>query len=325
MSLDVIHMSDIKVKPQAWLWEPYIPLGAVTTLLGDGGRGKSFLSLAIAASVTRGMPLPGSDCPRKYGNVILQNAENSLSAVVKPRLEMLGADCSRIVSINESETKLTLDDERIEEAIAHYNARLMIIDPLQAYLPAGGSMNSAERIRPILTKLGQIAERNACAILLVGHLNKGTGKANYRGLGSVDIFNSVPSVLYLGDVGDDARALVHGKSNLAETGPSLMFRLSKEQGFQWLGECDVTLDELLAKKSTTNASRLDEAEDFLRDLLSEGPMPASEVFAIAGDSGISEKTLKRAKKAADIVTFKKDGRWFWSLQEGQVTPLQESK
>ena len=215
--IDTINLADIKSKKVAYTWEPYIPKGAVTILLGDGGIGKSMLSMAIAAAVTRGLPLPGADDFSKSAHVIIQNAENSLAAVVKPRLEMLGADCSKIHSINETEARLTLDDERIEAAIRQHRAALFVADPIQAYLGSTVGMNSAERIRPVLTKLGQIAETNHCSILLVGHLNKAKSKANYRGLGSVDIFNSVPSVLYLGAHEDDkdVRVMVHGKANLS--------------------------------------------------------------------------------------------------------------
>ena len=313
MNIDAINLADVKSRKIQWLMEPYIPLGTVTVLLGDGGLGKSFLSLAIAAAVTRGLPvLPGAESGAPAANVILQNAENALPTVVKPRLELLGADCSKVYCINENESRLTLTDERIEAAIEQYNARLVIIDPIQSY--AGVSMNNAESIRLVLTRLEQVAERNKCVVFLVGHLNKGRGAAaQYRGLGSVDIFNSVPSVLYLGKSGEDTRVMVHGKSNLDETGPALEFRLSKRDGFEWLGESDMTIEELLAAKPGARGGRLEEAEDFLRSILSEGSMPAADIEAIAANSDISLRTLNRAKKAAGINAIRVGGHWHWSF------------
>jgi hypothetical protein len=162
--------------------------------------------------------------------------------------------------------------------------------------------------------LEQVAERNKCAILLVGHLNKGQGSAaQYRGLGSVDVFNAVPSVLYLGKTDDDTRVLVHGKSNLDETGPSLEFRLSKRDGFEWLGESNMSLEELLAAKPGARGSRLEEAEEFLRNVLAEGRVPMTEIESIAADSGISFATLKRAKKEAGVRTVRAEGHWHWTF------------
>ena len=202
--VDTISLAHVESKALSWLWEQYIPSGALTFCFGDGGVGKSFLSLAIAAAVTRGWPLPGEEQkPKPPGNVIVQNAENALPTVVKPRLELLDADCERVHCINESEQRLTLSDERIEAAIIKHQAALMILDPVQAYLGGAVSMNRAESVRLVLTQLAQMAERTKCAILLVGHLTKSGSKAQYRGLGSVDMFNSVPSVLYLAKPDDD--------------------------------------------------------------------------------------------------------------------------
>ena len=314
--VDTISLANVESKAVTYLWEPYIPSGTVTLCFGDGGVGKSFLSLAIAAAVTRGWPLPGEEqVSRPPGNVIVQNAENALPTVVKPRLELLGADCERVHCINESEHRLTLTDERIEAAIQKHNAKLMILDPVQAYLGGAVSMNRAESVRLVLTQLAQMAERTKCALLLAGHLNKGTGKANYRGLGSVDMFNSVPSVLYLGRPDDDdERVMVQGKNNLAEAGPSRMFRLSKAKGFEWLGECDITLEELLAKKTSADREyKIAEAAEFLRDILSEGPIASTEIVEMGMDNGFSESTLKRAKRSIGAHSRKKPDQWYWRL------------
>jgi predicted ATP-dependent serine protease len=257
------------------------------------------MSLAIAAAVTNGALLPGMTSALPPSDVIVQNAENPIATVVKPRLELLGADCGKIHIINESDKRLTLTDERIERAIIQHKAALVIADPVQSYLGDRFSMNRAESVRLVLTQLEQVAERTNCAIILVGHLNKGRGKANYRGLGSVDIFNGVPSVMYLGITGedDDVRTLVHGKSNFGELGASQEFRLSKVGGFEWLGESDVTLDELLSHKSSGGrGSKLEKAKAFILEELSGGVVvPADDMVDKAKLVGISEITLMRAK------------------------------
>ena len=198
VDVDTTTASDIQTQPINWLYEPYIPLGTAVVLIGDGGEGKSFYTLALAAAMSRGRALPGMAAPFPASDVIVSNAENPWPTVIKPRLETLGADCSRIHRINDSGKRLTLTDERIEAAIRKHNVKLMVIDPIQSHLPHSTSMGRAESVRPMLTHLERVAERTQSAILLVGHVTKGRGKAQHRGLGSVDIVNSVPSVLYLG-------------------------------------------------------------------------------------------------------------------------------
>ena len=315
-SFETINMADVPTKPVEYLWEPYLPIGTVSFLSGEGGLGKSFFTLAVAAAVTRGVLLPGMHKALPPSDVIIQNAENPLPTVVKPRLEMLGADCSRIHVINESDNPLTLTDERIEAAILRHNAKYVVLDPVQFYLGGGVSMNRAESVRPALTHLERVAERTHSVILLVGHLSKARASAQHRALGSVDLINAVPSALFLGKVkgyDDDIRIVAHGKSNYAELGRSQMFRFGKGKGFEWLGACDATADEVTAHNRPSRSSRTEEAVDFVQDLLDENAMLATEVEELAEASGISERTLKRAKKIAGVKTTRVDGHWQWSI------------
>ncbi len=323
VDVDTTTATDIQTEPVSWLFEPYIPIGTVTILLGEGGEGKSFYSLALAAAVTKGVALFGAQSALPPSGVIIQNAENGWPFVIKPRLEMLGADCSKVFRINEGDKRLTLTDERIEAAIRKHNVRFCIIDPVQSHLPENFSMNRAENVRPALTHLERVAERTGCAFLLVGHVNKGRGKAQHRGLGSIDIVNSVPSVLYLGraeGLDSDVRAIAHGKANFCELGATQSFRLSKTDGFQWLGECDVTPDDILsfsASRFRDDRSRIEEATDFLLELLADDEIPASEAIEQADELGISRKTLERARKAADIRSKRMDGHWIWYMDDSE--------
>jgi hypothetical protein len=315
-SFATINLADVPTKSVEYLWRPFLPIGTCTFLSGEGGLGKSFYTLAIAAAVTRGAPLPGEDEALPPADVIIQNAENPLATVVKPRLEMLGADCSRVHVIDDSDKPLTLTDERIEAAILRHNAKLTILDPVQHFFGGGISMNRAESVRPALTNLERVAERTNSVILLVGHLSKARGSAQHRALGSVDIINAVPSALFLGKAegyDDDVRIAAHGKSNFSELGRSQMFRLSKKSGFEWLGECDATADEVTAHIRSSRSTRTEEAVNFIQDLLDENAMLATEIEEIAANSGIAERTLKRAKKLAGVKTARVDGHWQWSI------------
>ena len=317
IDLRIIRMSDIACEPVEWLWEPYIPRGAISMMQGDGGQGKTTLSLAIAAAITKGEALPGKlgDNNMVPANVIVQNGEDSYSRTIKPRLEQFGANCDRVFTIDEEELALSYSDERIEQTIIQMKAKLLIIDPLQAYF-GGANMNAANSVRPLMKRLGTIAEQTGCSILLVGHLGKKGGKSQYRGLGSVDIFAAARSVLTVGsiDTDENMRAMVHNKSNLAPPGSSLAFRLDPVSGFYWMGECDIDIDELLSgKKQPKPENQFAKARTFIENTLRNGPVAATDIKQMAKELGISEKTLNRAKSALDVFSIKRNGKWYWEL------------
>lgn len=289
------------------LWHPYILSGAVNLLQGDSTAGKSYLSQAIAAALTIGQALPGGEA-KPPCNVIIQNAENSFSNVIKPRLQQLGADFSRIKSINEEHKRLSLTSPKIEEVITRYDARLLICDPIQAYM----NMYKLESVRETLIFLGKVAARTGCAILVIGHLTKGQSKAQYRGLGSIDVYNAIPSVLNLGKVDDDVRVMVHNKSNFFEIGVPIAFTLNG--GFNWIGEYDITIDELLAGGDSPRRGRQREkAKDFLAELLAEGEVDSNEVYALAEEQGIPRRTLERAKSEIGARSVQRADGWTWTM------------
>jgi len=314
--LKIITMRDVEAEPVDFLWRPYIPAGKITIIQGDPGDGKTTMMLAVAAAITNGEPLPGGS-PVAPASVIFQTAEDGLADTIKPRLEQLGADCARVHVIDETEQALSLSDERIEQAIAKMDAKLFIADPIQGYLN-GADMHSANGIRPLMKFLGAVAERTGCAIAIIGHLNKKGGKAQYRGLGSIDIFAAARSVLTVGkiDVDDNMRAVIHGKSNLAAPGPALAFGLDPVGGFTWLGEYDITLDELLSGKSSEpSESRLGQTMGFIKNELGGGTVPAAEMIRRATENGIPKMTLDRAKQTLGVKSVKRQNQWFWTMGE----------
>ena len=311
--LITFSMGEVQEESVHWLWEPYIPLGKITILQGDPGDGKTTMALAIAAAVTTGSPLPDS-CGDSPANVIFQTAEDGLADTIKPRLGRLNADCGRVHVIDEGERALSLSDERIEQAIIRTNAKLFILDPLQAYL-GGADMHSANGIRPLMKQLGAVAERTGCAIVIIGHLNKKGSKAQYRGLGSIDIYAAARSVLTIGriDVDEHMRAMVHGKSNLAAPGVSQAFGLDPVNGFCWLGEYDISIDDLMSGKQSRPENQFSRARRLIETTLAGAPVAAVEIMQMAEDQGISVKTLNRAKSALGVISIKRDGKWFWEL------------
>ena len=157
--LKLISMSEINAEEVQWLWYPYIPLGKLTIIQGDPGEGKTSFILAVIAALTRGDPLPECERAAEPMNVIYQTAEDGLADTIKPRLERAGADCTRVLVIDVGKRELTLCDARLEEAIRRTAAKLIVLDPLQAYLGSDVDMHRANEVRPVLKRLSVMAER----------------------------------------------------------------------------------------------------------------------------------------------------------------------
>ena len=298
-TVKIIRMSDVELTPVDWLWKPYLPFGKLSVLQGNPGEGKTYFAMHLAAACTNGKLLPNMERMKPF-NVIYQTAEDGLGDTVKPRLIEAGADLDRVLVIDDSEVQLTLSDERIEKAIIENNARLVIIDPIQAYLGADVDMNRANEVRPIFMRLGQVAQRTGCAILLIGHLNKAAGMQSLqRGLGSIDIAAAVRSVMFIGKLKHDPtmRILTHEKSSLAPPGVSLAFSLGDEGGFRWVGEYDITADEMLSDIEPQRETKTQQAKDLICTLLAGGKQVLSEdIDKAALERGIPGRTVRDAKR-----------------------------
>ena len=315
--LNIIKMSEIQSEEIEWLWYPFIPYGKLTIIQGDPGDGKTTLALNIAAKLSKGESLDEEMKISEPINIIYQTAEDGLADTVKPRLELADADCERILVIDESSEALSMADERLEEAIKLTNAKLLILDPIQAYLGAGTDINRANEARDMTKKLGALAEKYKCAVLLIGHMNKASGtKASYRGIGSIDFFAVARSVLLVGRIeGEESlRAVVQIKNNLAAFGNSKAFELS-EEGFRWIGDYDISADEVLGGIAP-KANKLDQAKRLLLEL-AEGTnrMQSKDIFEIAKEEEISKRTLENAKRELNINAKKINNTWYWDFEK----------
>ena len=232
-------------------------------------------------------------------------------------MELAGADCEKIMVIDESDKSLSMIDERLEEAIVKTGARLLILDPIQAYLGGGMDMNRANEARDMTKKLGALAEKTKCAIILIGHMNKAAGnKVAYRGMGSIDFFAVARSVLLVGRIEGEAntRAVVQIKNNLAAFGHAKAFELS-ESGFQWLGDYEITVDEVLGGIAP-KANKMEQAKKILRELAeTQNAVQSNEVFELAEEHGISKRTMENAKKELGIKAKKINNAWYWELDK----------
>lgn len=336
--LKLINMESVKVEQIEWLLYPFIPFGKVTIIQGDPGEGKTTMVLQIIAKLTRGEPILlnkksqkeaqqdskenlkqevlSQDNPIQPVNVIYQTAEDGLGDTIKPRLLAAGADCSRVLVIDDQDQPLTMVDVRIEEAIMQTKARMVVLDPIQGFLGTDVDMHRANEIRPLMKRMAVLAEKYHCAIILIGHMNKNSnGKSSYRGLGSIDFQAAARSVLIVGRLKDEpeTRVMCHVKSSLAPEGKSVAFRLDKETGFQWIGEYDISADDLLSGDARGQKSRI--AKEFLLDILADGGMAQKKIEEEASKQGIKKKTLRNAKQELEIDSVKRGNQWFWILSE----------
>lgn len=315
--LKLIKMSSVEVEEIRWIWRPYIPCGKVTIIQGDPGEGKTTFVLAMIALLTQGNPLPERETSGERINVIYQTAEDGLADTIKPRLLAAGADCERVLVIDESENELTFSDERLEKAIRKTGAKLIVLDPLQAYLGSDVDMHRANEIRPIFKRLCLMAEETGCAVILIGHMNKTQGaKSSYRGLGSIDFRAAARSVLVVGRLKEEPtiRIVAHDKSSLAPEGKSIAFALDPDSGFQWKGYCETSVDELLAGKGSL-LSKTTQAENLLWELLQDEPAATEIILQKAQELGISERTVKIAKQNLGVSSVKIGGKWFAKMPE----------
>ena len=284
IELKIINMADIQSQEIEWLWYPFIPYGKLTIIQGDPGDGKTTLVLNLAAKLSKGIGLDEDMQVSEPMNIIYQTAEDGLADTVKPRLEAADADCEKIMVIDESEKSLSMVDERLEQAIIQTNARLLILDPIQAYLGGGMDMNRANEARDMTKKLGLLAEKYKCAIILIGHMNKAAGnKAAYRGMGSIDFFAVARSVLLVGRIEGqkNTRAVVQIKNNLAAFGHS-----------------KARAKQLIYELAETN-----------------NVVKSEDIVNLAEEKGISKRTLENAKKELGIKGKRIGESWYWKLDE----------
>ena len=311
--LKLINMQDIEVEDIEWLIYPFIPYGKITIIQGDPGEGKTTLVLQIIARLTKGEAIINEKAKQPI-NVIYQTAEDGLGDTIKPRLLSADADCSKVLVIDDKDTPLTMRDVRLEQAIVETKAKLVVLDPIQGFLGADVDMHRANKIRPVMKHIAELADKYKCAIILIGPMNKcSMGKSTYRGLGSIDFQAAARSVLIVGRIKDEPeiRVVCQTKSSLAPEAKSIAFRLSKENGFEWIGEYDVTADDLLS--GTAKGTKKQAAIDFLEEFVLNGAKPQTEIMKLAKEKGFSEKTVRNAKDELKIKSMRKNNQWYLSL------------
>lgn len=300
-----------------WLWYPYIPFGKITLIQGDPGCGKSTLMMSIISAVSNGSVAPDGRKLKKPMHVIYQCSEDGLSDTIKPRLIAAGADCTNVAFLDEEVNWVTLNDDSIRRAIADFNAKLLVIDPVQAYLGEADIAN-ASGMRKLLRQLSLWAAMYDCAVVLIGHLNKKQGsKELYRSLGSIDLVAAARSVIQVEHHQEDAVSVIHHvKSSLSPKGRDLFFSISPTRKLEWM---DIAPSKYMSTEALyelqEKITKQARAADILRVMLADGPVAVSEVRTMFNKENISERTIMSTKKQLGIKSFKKNGVWYWQIPE----------
>lgn len=309
--------SDVQTVPVNWLWYPYIAVGKITLLQGDPGDGKSTMMLNLIAEMSKGGVAPDGRAFGRPLRVIYQCSEDGVGDTIKPRLEASGADCRNVAFINEEvHSGLTLDDERLRQAIISFRAKLIVIDPIQAYIGNDSDLQIAARARKLMRRLSMWASTYNCAVVLIGHMNKREGsKELYRSLGSIDVIASARSVLQV-ERNEDVRVVKQIKNSLAPTGPDIKFEINSNTGFQWLSE-DEPEDrnlEQLSPEPYYPRSKHELAAILIKNVLSKSDATAKEIQELLRSHGIGNKTMQQTKQELGITSYRKDRKWFWHLE-----------
>ena len=303
--------SEVQSTEVRWLWYPFIAIGKITLLQGDPGDGKSTMMMNLIAELSKGGKTPDGKPVGTPQRVIYQCSEDGVSDTIKPRLERCGADCRKVAFINEETySGLTLDDERIRQAIIEFRPRLVVIDPIQAYLGSDSDLQIAGRARKLMQRLGMWASVYDCAIVLIGHLNKKEGtKGLYRSLGSIDVVAAARSVLQVErDQKDtDIRIVRQIKNSLAPSDGEIRFSIT----------CKSTFVSSEQPKVPEFESKTEKAAYLIKKLLSDGDMRAREIYMRMKDEGISRRTAENTKKELGIRSYRKMRQWYWSIHTGE--------
>ncbi len=348
--LDIIRMADVQPEPIEWLWRGRYARGKPTLLMGDPGLGKSLITHWSAAKISRGGEWPdGGEC--EQSTAILFTIEDGLADTVAPRLLAANADMHRVIavrgvlgeddSITERMFALTEHLSMLERLIIETKANFVVMDPVTAYLGPDVNSHQEAEVRGVLGPLQLLAERTRIAMLMLMHLNKGTGvSALYRATGSI-AFPAVARVV-LGvapDPNDDEgkrRLLLPIKMNIGKLPEGIGYRIetytdgavlprvaAEDQPpvLKWDLE-PVTIDATSAMDRNGSVQELGavaEAKQVLEQILAHGRVPANECKRqIRESSGItSETSLSRARKELGIRVrregFGTGGVWYWEL------------
>jgi len=325
-----------------WAWPGWLALGKLTILAGAGGTGKTTLTIGLAATITSGGRWPDGEPCRERRSVVIWSSEDDASDTIVPRLIASGADLSKVYILQGRVNGLgevePFDPAKDIDLLAAEMERigdvgLIMIDPIVSAV--SGDMHRANDVRRALQGLVDLAEQHDCAVLGITHFSKGSADKNpaERVLGS-QAFGALARTVLVAAKQEDSelRVLARAKSNIAVDDGGCSYTIEEctvgsgitTTRVLWGGKIEGTAREILADVESQNQderrTELDEACDFLRDLLSAGPVPVNQIKKDADGNGLTWATVRRAQKTIGAVAKKEGGnfgggkqQWVWRL------------
>lgn len=335
--LNMPRASEIEIEKTRWLWDPYIPAGKLTILAGDPGMGKSTIALDLIARISCGTFLPTGK-RSVAGTCLVASAEDAASDTITPRLIVAGANLKRIRIIKDVRIdgenhylQFPRDFEMLKDGVVKTGARILVIDPLNAFLEKGTDTYKDQDIRRILAPFSDMADETGCTVLIVAHLNKkDEGNTLYRVGGTIGFVGAARSVLAVSDTPKEGiRVLYSVKANLSKKPPALSYetrqmRKKREDKSDWLGEKEFVSNGIRwrgvvafdpSKGSVLEQDKVEEeSEEFLKQmLLDTKELDTDTIYSEAKQAGISKSQINRVKTALGIKSKKRrDGKWVWS-------------
>lgn len=352
-------MADIESVPVRWLWPGRIARGKLTVVAGMPGLGKSQITASMAAIVTCGGLWPVDRSRAGSGSVIFLTAEDDAADTLRPRLEAAGAVLTRVYVLDavraadregrpfERGFDLTRDPDALADLIDTIgDVRLVVIDPITAYLGATDSHRNAE-VRAVLAPLAALAAKYDVAVVAVSHLNKSGGAdALSRVTGSLAFVAAARAAFIVAkDPADpDRRLFLPVKNNIGPDGDGLAYRIEaatvgdihtsqvawgSERVTMTAGEALAAVESQGGERGDDDAPQLVEAEEWLQGALAAGPVASKELKRLARADGIAWRTVERAKKSLGVRARKhgNDAKawWVWELPAGENRRIDEGR
>lgn len=341
--LQLVRASDVQMEPIRWLWPGYLAKGKLQILAGSPGTGKTTIAMDFAAAVSRGGTWPDKTKCHEPGKVFIWSGEDSPSDTLVPRLRAAGANLDNIwfgsfVQRAEGE-KVPFDPAKDMPLLRARlndlgNVLLLILDPIVSAV-AGDSHKNTE-VRRDLQPIVDLAQELDIAVLGITHLSKGSEGRNPldRVTGSL-AFGAVARVVLVAAKNERqedgaSRSLVRVKSNIGPDGGGFGYDLLQEplvenlevetSRVSWGEILEGSARSILAhaednRPESNDLGALEEAVEFLRQELGDGPLSPADITKRAREAGISPSTLRRAREGQGITPGKPkvEGiRYAWS-------------
>jgi putative DNA primase/helicase len=344
--LTLRRASEIGMEPVSWIWSGWLAAGKLHVLAGAPGTGKTTIALSLAATIASGGRFPDGVPLLSRGNVLMWSGEDDPADTLVPRLAAMHADLDRVHFVcdcAESNGRRPFDPARdmpalIAKARDVGDVRLLIVDPIVNTVP-GDSHRNAE-VRRGLVPLVTFGQELRAAVLGVSHFSKGTsGRDPLERLTGSLAFGALPRLVFgaarrADEHGKESRIFVRIKSNIGRDGDGFAYALATTelpQGIQvsriaWGTKVEGSARDILDEAEQTDAAGLRseraDAAEFLRRVLADGPLKATEIYRQAREAGHAKRTLRRAAKDLGIHPSKEgmSSGWVWTLPKMATTP-----